>query len=506
MFTYRLDQIPKKHFFQMGPKKKASHTQPHKPFEPPQPGPSSPSAKRHVNLQARSLYNTPNPFHSDRPLNDITGQPLVYPRTTVHPVTGLTVRDSPDYPTPEEFAKMHAIRTSKPPNRFGGPAGPNHKPQASSSGSPSSSASTTPGPATPPDTEPVPEPTGRVLVGKLVDQLKENGLEPEDEIMLARLRQIDIQGRLREDYHNMAEACERAEALHPIHQKMVRFKQAGEKRRAVARAERERIEREVAERHRREQEEYERRRKEAWRLQREQEEERLRQAELHRLRCEREMAERERRLREQREEEERKRLEEQWRREWPERARQAELRRQQEEIERKRKDEEIIRSLQAARQRFIEEREAARQQEATQRLIQQKAEQERLAREQFATQLKVGIANRYDELWGKIKANQVPDGSIRYTDFPFPVFANNVPAPAAITYEAVEEFVFSSLRRGAAGKSRKEILKVEMLRWHPDKFIGRGTVLSKVSLDHRESVKEAADAIVRHLTILMGTN
>ena len=124
MLTYGLEQISTKNVFK-APAKKANHFQPRKPFEPLRPGPSKPPAKRHVNLQAYSLYNTPNPFDSNNPLNDITGQPLVYPRTTVHPLTGRTVRDTPDYPTPEEFSQMHAIRTctSGQSTGFTSPAG-----------------------------------------------------------------------------------------------------------------------------------------------------------------------------------------------------------------------------------------------------------------------------------------------------------------------------------------------------------------------------------------------
>ena len=94
---------------------------------------------------------------------------------------------------------------------------------------------------------------------------------------------------------------------------------------------------------------------------------------------------------------------------------------------------------------------------------------------------------------------------MRYSDFPLPVFASSVLAPAAITYQAVEEFVFSPLRRGAASKSRKEILRAEILRWHPDKFLGSGTVLSTVHLNDQEDLKQAAVAIGQHLTVMMST-
>ncbi|KAI9068920.1 hypothetical protein FKP32DRAFT_1534881, partial [Trametes sanguinea] len=70
-----------------------------------------------------------------------------------------------------------------------------------------------------------------------------------------------------------------------------------------------------------------------------------------------------------------------------------------------------------------------------------------------------------------------------------------------ITYERVREFLFHPFRTTIEGKTRKEILKVEVLRWHPDKF---DTFISpKIREGQWEATKEAAGLVARWVTRLM---
>ncbi|KZP08296.1 hypothetical protein FIBSPDRAFT_712785, partial [Athelia psychrophila] len=68
-----------------------------------------------------------------------------------------------------------------------------------------------------------------------------------------------------------------------------------------------------------------------------------------------------------------------------------------------------------------------------------------------------------------------------------------------ITLQRVREFVFHPLRKGMVLKSRRDRVRAEMLKWHPDKFNAK--VLSKVV--DAEQVTEAAGQVARFLTEIM---
>ncbi|KAI0329475.1 hypothetical protein GY45DRAFT_1236139, partial [Cubamyces sp. BRFM 1775] len=70
-----------------------------------------------------------------------------------------------------------------------------------------------------------------------------------------------------------------------------------------------------------------------------------------------------------------------------------------------------------------------------------------------------------------------------------------------VTLERVRAFVFHPFRESIQGKTPKEILKTEVLRWHPDKF--DAIIGPKVLDDDWEKTKEAAGLVARWLTTLM---
>ncbi|KAI0654535.1 hypothetical protein C8Q70DRAFT_884765, partial [Cubamyces menziesii] len=70
-----------------------------------------------------------------------------------------------------------------------------------------------------------------------------------------------------------------------------------------------------------------------------------------------------------------------------------------------------------------------------------------------------------------------------------------------ITLERVHEFVFHPSRHTIVEKTRKEVLKTELLRWHPDKF--DALIHRKVRSEDWGRTKEAAGLVARWITRLM---
>ncbi|KAI0065010.1 hypothetical protein BV25DRAFT_1775703, partial [Artomyces pyxidatus] len=85
-------------------------------------------------------------------------------------------------------------------------------------------------------------------------------------------------------------------------------------------------------------------------------------------------------------------------------------------------------------------------------------------------------------------------------NIPWP-FARNLSTIDEITVETVSEFIFHPLRTCAEGKSRRDRVRAEMLRWHPDKFNAK--VMPRIIECEREIVQLAAGAVARVLTELM---
>ncbi|KAI0653766.1 hypothetical protein C8Q70DRAFT_926994, partial [Cubamyces menziesii] len=70
-----------------------------------------------------------------------------------------------------------------------------------------------------------------------------------------------------------------------------------------------------------------------------------------------------------------------------------------------------------------------------------------------------------------------------------------------ISYEHVREFLFYPARPGIENKTRKEILKNEILRWHPDRF--DTLIAPRMREEDWPKTKQAAGVVARCITRLM---
>ena len=93
----------------------------------------------------------------------------------------------------------------------------------------------------------------------------------------------------------------------------------------------------------------------------------------------------------------------------------------------------------------------------------------------------------------------VPPRTLGFGDVPWPLFGA-VESVQDITWQRVREFVFHPQRGFVQGTYQAKSIRLEMLRWHPDKFEWK--VLDKIIEGDREAVKEAAGHVARILTQL----
>jgi hypothetical protein len=106
----------------------------------------------------------------------------------------------------------------------------------------------------------------------------------------------------------------------------------------------------------------------------------------------------------------------------------------------------------------------------------------------------------YDTKWAQLRSG-VPLDPINFCELPWPVLGPRVARPSDITYQRVQDFVFNTLRKGVEDKSRREKVRLEVLKWHPDKFDTK--VLLKVVDHERQVTAEAAGIVVRILMQIM---
>ncbi|KAG1878072.1 hypothetical protein DFJ58DRAFT_712690 [Suillus subalutaceus] len=206
--------------------------------------------------------------------------------------------------------------------------------------------------------------------------------------------------------------------------------------------------------------------------------------------------------RRQKEEEELRRLEEERQRQEEEKRRQEEARRRQEEARRRAEElarlrEQRERELQAKREAFRkaqEEAERRAREQAEQRLREEARRQERQRQEEL-------LRNKAQaDLWQELKLSQKLT-SVMLFEMPWPTFQQGCASPDDISRRNVEEFIFHPLRPGMETKSRKDRLKVEILRFHPDKF--NSSIVRKLRECDREKASEIAGALARILTNMM---
>ena len=107
----------------------------------------------------------------------------------------------------------------------------------------------------------------------------------------------------------------------------------------------------------------------------------------------------------------------------------------------------------------------------------------------------------YDAKWEELRTkrkDEIPP--IALNDLPWPVFCpvNNA---QDITCERVREFVLHSMRPGMEQKTAKHRLRLDIVKWHPDKF--NNTTLPRVREWEREAAREAAGEVAKFLNQLM---
>lgn len=178
------------------------------------------------------------------------------------------------------------------------------------------------------------------------------------------------------------------------------------------------------------------------------------------------------------------------------------------ERERRAEEEEEDRRRQAAKEEEEERRRRAEHEASMERERRECEGREREHKFQSATaeaeQPHLAMCLRiYEAKWAVLRSNlaEIQSQSITFCDIPWPVFGT-VQVIEDITEEGVLQFVCHPLRdyiQGSSGGQGRS-LRLEMLRWHPDKFEGK--MLDKVVAGHREAVKKAAGNVARILTQL----
>ena len=165
-----------------------------------------------------------------------------------------------------------------------------------------------------------------------------------------------------------------------------------------------------------------------------------------------------------------------------------EERRRQAEQERKHREEE---------RREEERREAERQER--ERREDERREKERLEREAVQFNL-IARLRIYEAKWAAMRSKDVRVENLVFHDIPWPSF-EDVRSASEITEERVLAFMHHlhehTIRHGGG---LAKALRLEKLRWHPDKF--EAMILSMVTGCDREAVREAAGHVARILNIL----
>jgi hypothetical protein len=209
--------------------------------------------------------------------------------------------------------------------------------------------------------------------------------------------------------------------------------------------------------------------------------------------------------------EELRRLEEERQRQEEEKRRQEEARRRQEEArrlaeERARLREQRERELQAKQEAFRKAQEEAgrRAREQTEQRLREAQRQARQHLEELrhnkAQADLVAFFQLYDAKWQELKLSKKLT-SVMLCEMPWPTFQQGCASPDDISRRDMEEFIFHPLRPGMETKSRKDRLKAEILRFHPDKF--NLSIVRKLRECDREKAIEIAGALARILTDMM---
>ncbi|KAG6379745.1 hypothetical protein JVT61DRAFT_10280 [Boletus reticuloceps] len=209
--------------------------------------------------------------------------------------------------------------------------------------------------------------------------------------------------------------------------------------------------------------------------------------------------EQERRLQEERERQRREemthRLQEEMRqlRAEVDRLHQAEREHQQREEQTRKLREEVDRLRREAYERDERERLAREEQE---RQARSRAEEAR--RTTMEEQIRQHFV-MYEAKWNELRTSNSM-ASIDVREMPWPVLGI-ISSADQITYQDVRAFLFHPQRPGVEGKSARDKVKAEMLRFHPDKFNTR--IVPKIQQAQQGAAQEIAGAVARILTTIM---
>ncbi|KAG1728687.1 hypothetical protein EDD22DRAFT_789039, partial [Suillus occidentalis] len=112
----------------------------------------------------------------------------------------------------------------------------------------------------------------------------------------------------------------------------------------------------------------------------------------------------------------------------------------------------------------------------------------------------VAFFQLYDAKWQELKLSKKL-APVMFCEMPWPIFQQGCTSPDDISCRSLEEFIFHPLRPGMELKSRKDRLKVEILKFHPDKF--NSNIVRKLRECDREKAIEFAGVLARMLTHMM---
>ncbi|KAF8872733.1 hypothetical protein BD779DRAFT_1452527 [Infundibulicybe gibba] len=105
----------------------------------------------------------------------------------------------------------------------------------------------------------------------------------------------------------------------------------------------------------------------------------------------------------------------------------------------------------------------------------------------------------YDAKWEALKGpDELPP--LYFKQLPWPILAD-INTADEITLQAMKTFIFHPERLSPIGKSPKERLRLELLKWHPDKFNAK--ILGRIAQEQQAHVQEAAGRVARFLNEML---
>ncbi|KAH9855619.1 hypothetical protein C2E23DRAFT_723866 [Lenzites betulinus] len=108
----------------------------------------------------------------------------------------------------------------------------------------------------------------------------------------------------------------------------------------------------------------------------------------------------------------------------------------------------------------------------------------------------IKLFDDHERRWARLANMDI----LGWQSFPWPML-KPPKDPEQITYAEVQAYVLSPHHPGE--KTSKERIKDHLRKWHPDRFETK--LLPKVREEERETVKEGAGAVARHLNKVLGS-